>query len=319
MSPMSSESAVEVRGLHKRYGAKRAVDGLDLTVHRGEIFAILGPNGAGKTTTVEILEGFRDRDAGSVSVLGVDPSTADRSWRSRIGIVLQTANDQAELTVSELVQQFARYYPRPREADELIAAVGLTDKAGTRTRQLSGGQRRRLDVALGIVGQPELLFLDEPTTGFDPQARHSFWELVSGLRDEGTTVLLTTHYMDEAEHLADRVAVVRDGQIIALDAPANLGGRSARRAIVRWTEPGSGGAAPLLREERTDTPTAFVRSLAARAGSADDAEIPGLQVLRPSLEDVYLAMIEQPAGEAGTVADSSPGARTTVERAEAVR
>ena len=319
MSPMSSEAAVEVRGLRKRYGAKQAVDGLDLTVHRGEIFAILGPNGAGKTTTVEILEGFRDRDAGSVRVLGVDPQAADRSWRSRIGIVLQTANDQAELTVGELVRQFARYYPHPRDPEELIAAVGLTDKAGARTRQLSGGQRRRLDVALGIVGQPELLFLDEPTTGFDPQARHTFWELVSGLRDEGTTVLLTTHYMDEAEHLADRVAVVRNGQIIALDAPGELGGAAARRAIVRWTEPRTDGAAPRLREEHTDTPTAFIRALAARTGVADDAEIPGLQVLRPSLEDVYLAMIEPPAADDAGTADPSAVTHVSTERAGAVR
>ncbi|RYV51066.1 ABC transporter ATP-binding protein [Pengzhenrongella frigida] len=288
--------AVEVHDLRKRYGDKQAVDGLDLSVHRGEIFAVLGPNGAGKTTTVEILEGFRNRDGGSVSVLGADPATADRAWRSRIGIVLQTANDQAELTVHELVHHFARYYPHPRDPDEVIESVGLSEKAGTRTRQLSGGQRRRLDVALGIVGNPELLFLDEPTTGFDPEARHSFWDLLDGLRDTGTTVLLTTHYLDEAEHLADRVAVVRDGQVIALDTPANLGGRNARRAIVRWTEQSAGGGPVHHREQRTDTPTAFVRDLATRA--AVDGEVPGLQVVRPSLEDVYLGMIgEVPAVE----------------------
>ncbi|MGV8965630.1 MAG: ABC transporter ATP-binding protein [Cellulomonas sp.] len=296
------ELAVEVRDLRKRYGDKLAVDGLDLAVHRGEIFAVLGPNGAGKTTTVEILEGFRNRDGGSVSVLGVDPATAGRAWRSRIGIVLQTANDQAELTVHELVHHFARYYPDPRDPDEVIESVGLAEKAGTRTRQLSGGQRRRLDVALGIVGRPELLFLDEPTTGFDPEARRSFWDLLDGLRDTGTTVLLTTHYLDEAEHLADRVAVVRDGRVLALDAPANLGTRSARQAIVRWTEQPLEGGPVRHREERTETPTAFVRDLTTHLALGPDGEVPGLQVVRPSLEDVYLGMIgEAAAGEPALV------------------
>ena len=274
--------AIHVRDLHKHYGEKRAVDGLDLTVSTGEIFAVLGPNGAGKTTTIEILEGFRHRDSGEVLVLGEDPQHAGRHWRTRIGIVLQSANDQAELTVSELVHHFARYYPGGRDADELIEAVGLTEKAGTRTRQLSGGQRRRLDVALGIVGRPELLFLDEPTTGFDPEARRSFWDLIEGLRDGGTTILLTTHYMDEAERLADRCAVVRDGRVVALDAPAALGDRAARQAVVRWLEDGE------LREQQTATPTSVVQSLAARFAPA---EIPGLQVLRPSLEDVYLSLV----------------------------
>ena len=287
--------AIDVRDLHKRYGDKHAVNGLDLVVERGEIFAVLGPNGAGKTTTIEILEGFRRRDAGLVQVLGEDPGDAGRAWRNRIGIVLQTANDQAELTVAELVRHFARYYPDPRDPDELIAAVGLTDKAGTRTRQLSGGQRRRLDVALGIVGRPELLFLDEPTTGFDPEARRSFWELVAGLRDGGTTILLTTHYMDEAEQLADRCAVVKDGRVVALDAPARLGDRAARRAVVRWLEDG------VVREHATDTPTAVVGSLAARFAPA---EVPGLQVLRPTLEDVYLSLIADEAAPA--VAGAEP-------------
>ena len=296
------ELAIEVTGLRKRYGDKQAVDGLDLAVHRGEIFAVLGPNGAGKTTTVEILEGFRSRDDGTVLVLGVDPAAADRAWRSRIGIVLQTANDQAELPVRELVHHFARYYPDPRDPDEVIESVGLADKAGTRTRQLSGGQRRRLDVALGIVGRPEVLFLDEPTTGFDPQARRSFWDLLDGLRDTGTTVLLTTHYLDEAEHLADRVAVVRHGRVLALDAPANLGGRSARQAIVRWTEQPHEGGPVRHHEERTETPTAFVRALAIRVAVGPDGEVPGLQVMRPSLEDVYLGMI----GEAPAVEPDAP-------------
>ena len=310
--------AIHVRDLRKRYGAKRAVDGLDLTVERGEIYAVLGPNGAGKTTTIEILEGFRHRDAGEVLVLDEDPGRAGRLWRSRVGVVLQRAADQAELTVAELVRHFARYYPDSRDPDELIAAVGLTDKAGTRTRQLSGGQRRRLDVALGIVGRPELLFLDEPTTGFDPEARRSFWDLIEGLRDGGTTILLTTHYMDEAERLADRCAVVRDGRVIALDAPAALGDRARRRAVVRWLEDG------VPREQSTDSPTALVGHLAARFAPA---EVPGLQVLRPTLEQVYLSLIEDAdrgedvaaeadaylatAGAPATEGTSDPTPRTT--------
>ncbi len=298
MPTTSPDLAVDVHGLQKRYGNKRAVDGLDLSVQRGEIFAVLGPNGAGKTTTVEILEGFRRRDGGSVSVLGVDPAHADRAWRSRIGIVLQSANDQAEATVGELVHHFARYYPDARDADEVIDAVGLTEKVQTRTRQLSGGQRRRLDVALGIIGRPELLFLDEPTTGFDPEARRSFWDLLTGLRDGGTTILLTTHYLDEAEHLADRVAVVRDGRVLALNTPADLGGRVDRRAIVRWTEPALDGEPVRHREERTDTPNGFVRELRTQLGLGEEDEVPGLEVLRPSLEDVYLSMIDAPAAPA---------------------
>jgi ABC-2 type transport system ATP-binding protein len=295
MSP-DPELAVEVHSLLKQYGDKAAVDGLDLSVERGEIFALLGPNGAGKTTTVEILEGYRSRDGGEVRVLGADPANASRAWRTRIGIVLQSANDQAELTVGELVRHFARYYPSPRDPDELIDAVGLTDKAATRTRQLSGGQRRRLDVALGIIGRPELLFLDEPTTGFDPQARRSFWDLLSGLRDGGTTVLLTTHYLDEADHLADRVAVLRDGKVLALGTPADLVGRTNQASIVRWTEQGPDGH-PLQREGRTETPLAYLREINVRAGLGVGAEVPGLQVLRPSLEEVYLDMIGEPPSE----------------------
>ncbi|WP_425954812.1 ABC transporter ATP-binding protein [Xylanimonas sp. McL0601] len=279
-----NDLAVRVTGLQKRYGDKHAVDGLDLTVARGEVVAVLGPNGAGKTTTIEILEGYRHRDGGDVRVLGVDPRTAGRDWRARVGIVLQGTNDLAEATVSELVRHFARYYPDPRDPDEVIDAVGLREKARSRTRQLSGGQRRRLDVALGIVGRPELLFLDEPTTGFDPEARHAFWDLITGLRDGGTTILLTTHYLEEAEHLADRVAVVRSGRVVAVDTPADLGGRSARQAVVRWTESG------VRCEERTDAPTAMVTALASRLTGAT-GEVPGLQVLRPTLEDVYLGLI----------------------------
>ncbi|MBB2922515.1 ABC transporter ATP-binding protein [Cellulomonas cellasea] len=285
----STDLALEARGLRKRYGDKQAVDGLDLAVHRGEIFSVLGPNGAGKTTTVEILEGYRARDGGEVRVLGEDPQTAGREWRSRIGVVLQDTRDLAEANVGELVRHFAAYYPRPHDPEHVIDLVGLRDKVRTRVRQLSGGQRRRLDVALGIVGRPELLFLDEPTTGFDPEARRSFWDLVRDLRDEGTTILLTTHYLDEAEQLADRVAVVQDGRVVALDRPSELGGRAARLAVVRWVEDG------VPREVRTDEPTRTVVELAGRWADARDSaaplEVPGLQVLHPSLEDVYLALI----------------------------
>ncbi|GAB3272399.1 ABC transporter ATP-binding protein [Kineosporia babensis] len=268
---------IRVRGLTKRYGDHIAVDDLSLEIPAGEVFALLGPNGAGKTTTTEILEGYRDRDAGEVSVLGQDPQRAGRAWRARIGIVLQTSNDYAELSVTELVGHFARYYPRPRDPDEVIEAVGLQDKRRARVRALSGGQRRRLDVALGIVGAPELLFLDEPTTGFDPQARRSFWELIRRLRTEGTTILLTTHYLDEAEQLADRVGVIAGGRLMAVDSPAQLGGRQSRRAQVIWRDS----------REATDTPTRLVGELAGRY----PGEIPDLQVLRPTLEDIYLDLI----------------------------
>ncbi|MBU4336240.1 MAG: ABC transporter ATP-binding protein [Actinobacteria bacterium] len=292
MSTAASPPAITVTGLHKSYGDKRAVDGLDLHVDRGEIVAVLGPNGAGKTTTVEILEGYRHRDGGEVRVLGVDPHDGDRAWRSRIGIVLQSSNDLGEATVTELVRHFATYYPVHRDPDQLIDAVGLREKARSGARHLSGGQRRRLDVALGIVGRPELLFLDEPTTGFDPQARHDFWDLVESLRDEGTTILLTTHYLEEAERLADRVVVVTDGTVVAQGSPHDLGGRTSHRALVRWTEDG------VVRERATDSPTRVVAELAARFTAAGQEEVPGLQVLRPSLEDVYLQLIgaEQAAG-----------------------
>ena len=280
--------AVLVEGLHKRYGAKRAVDGLDLRVERGEIVAVLGPNGAGKTTTVETLEGFRHADSGHVRVLGEDPATAGRVWRSRIGVVLQDNHDLAEITVREVVHHVARFYPAPRDPEQVVAAVGLRAKASTRVRGLSGGQRRRLDVALGIVGDPELLFLDEPTTGFDPHARHEFWDLVEQLRRDGTTVLLTTHYLEEAERLADRVVVVAHGRVVAEGAPQELGGRQARRARVRWTADG------VTHEEATDAPTALVARLATRL-AGPDGEVPGLQVLRPTLEDVYLGLVGQDA------------------------
>jgi ABC-2 type transport system ATP-binding protein len=273
-------TAIQVRGLRKSYKQLVAVDGIDLDIPRGQVFALLGPNGAGKTTTVEILEGHRSRTAGHVSVLGVDPATAGRAWRARIGIVLQTANDAAELTVAETVRHYAGYYPNPADPDTVIDHVGLTDKAGSRIKQLSGGQRRRLDVALGIIGRPELVFLDEPTTGFDPEARRQFWDLVRALAAHGTTIVLTTHYLDEAEALADQVAVISGGTIVARGTPATLGGRSTAKATVSWID--AGGPRSIL----TATPTAVINQLAT--GGRELAE---LTVSRPSLEDTYLELI----------------------------
>jgi ABC-2 type transport system ATP-binding protein len=296
-SAPSTDPAIRIRGLVKRYGDHVAVADLDLDIHAGEVFALLGPNGAGKTTTVEILEGYRQRDSGEVSVLGEDPATAGRGWRSRIGIVPQTSNENAELSVEELIRHFARYYPDPRDPDEVIVAVGLTEKRAARIRSLSGGQRRRLDVALGIVGSPSLLFLDEPTTGFDPQARHSFWDLIKQLRTDGTTILLTTHYLDEAEQLADRVGVIAGGALLAVDTPGRLGGRAAHEVRVLWTDQGT------PHQQLTATPTQLVGELSARFGG----EIPDLQVLRPSLEDVYLNMIRDSADPADTASISTAG------------
>ena len=274
-------SAVRARGLRKNYGGVAAVSGIDLEIAPGEVFALLGPNGAGKTTTVEILEGYRDRDGGEVSVLDEDPQRAGRAWRARIGIVLQLASDAPELTVAEMVGHFAGFYPRPRRPAEVIDLVGLTGKARSRIRTLSGGQLRRLDVALGLIGGPELLFLDEPTTGFDPEARRAFWDVIRALSGVGVTVLLTTHYLDEAAALADRVAVLRDGLIVAEGRPTDLGGRSAGEAIVSWQDGDS------ARSERTTEPTRVVAGLADRYGG----EVPGLTVTRPSLEDAYLDLI----------------------------
>ncbi|MET7393286.1 ABC transporter ATP-binding protein [Dactylosporangium sp. NPDC005572] len=268
---------IEIADLIKSYRGRPAVAGIDLTVDAGEVFALLGPNGAGKTTTVEILEGHRHRDGGAVRVLGEDPATAGRRWRARIGIVLQTATDAAELSVRETVRHFAGYYPAPRDPDEVIAAVGLGDKADARLRTLSGGQRRRVDVALGIIGRPELVFLDEPTTGFDPEARRQFWTLIRSLAADGTTILLTTHYLDEAEALASRLAVIAAGRIVAEGTPATLGGRAQAQATVSWRDAGG------FHEVRTDDPGAVVAQLPP--GAAE------LSVTRPSLEDVYLSLI----------------------------
>ena len=286
---MSDDLAIAVRGLRKSYGQLEAVAGVDLDVHRGEVFALLGPNGAGKTTTVEILEGYRDRTGGEVSVLGHDPAHPTTRWRTRIGIVLQSTSDNADLTVAEVVRHFHTYYPAPRDVDAVIAAVGLQDKRDARVRSLSGGQRRRLDVALGILGDPELLFLDEPTTGFDPEARRQFWDLIDDLKAEGVTILLTTHYLEEAEHLADRVGVILAGRILEVGTPASLGGRAGAATTVRWLEGGE------LRSISTNEPTRTVLDLAARY---DNGEVPELAVLRPSLEEIYLRMIGGPGTDA---------------------
>lgn len=275
---------ISVEGLRKSYGALAVVKDLSLTINQGEIFAILGPNGAGKTTTVEILEGFRTADNGLISVLDTDPAIkgpAALAWRNRIGIVLQSTQDTAELTVREALSHFASYYSNPRDVEDVITLVGLQEKADDRARTLSGGQRRRLDVGLGIIGRPELLFLDEPTTGFDPEARRAFWILIKQLKSEGTTILLTTHYLDEAEALADRVAVMNHGEILEVSTPALLGGRADARATISWREAGE------VKSEASDTPTEFVKSLSARLGG----EVPELSIHRPTLEDIYLSMI----------------------------
>ena len=277
-------NVVEVQGLHKSYADTKAVDGIDLTIAHGEIFALLGPNGAGKTTTVEILEGFRKADSGSITVLGFDPARRgiqSRIWRNRIGIVLQSTADAGDLSVIETLSHFAKYYSKARDVDEVITSVGLDEKRNALIRTLSGGQRRRLDVGLGIIGSPELLFLDEPTTGFDPEARRAFWSLIESLRKGGTTILLTTHYLDEAEALADRVAVITRGKILEVSTPAQLGGRASAKARVQWKSNG------VMQEELTDNPTEVVRKLSAQF----PGEVPELQVLRPSLEDIYLSMI----------------------------
>ena len=281
---MNTAAAIEVRGLVKKYANKTAVAGIDLTVEQGEIFALLGPNGAGKTTTVEILEGYRSANSGDIKVLGFNPATkgsAGQKWRNRIGIVLQSASDAADLSVIETVSHFANYYENPKDIDQVINDVGLTEKINSKVHQLSGGQRRRLDVALGIIGSPELLFLDEPTTGFDPEARRSFWELIRTLKSEGTTILLTTHYLDEAQELADRVGVINNGKLIEIAPPSTLGGRNTAPAKVTWVENG------ISKEILTNNPTEEVLKL----NQHFNGQIPELQVLRPNLEEIYLRMI----------------------------
>jgi len=279
-----ADAAIEVQGLVKRYGSKNAVDGIDLTVESGEIFALLGPNGAGKTTTVEILEGYRKATSGKVKVLGFDPATTGNSgqrWRNQIGIVLQSTSDAADLSVFETISHYANYYENPRNVEQVIDEVGLREKVNSKARQLSGGQRRRLDVALGIIGSPKLLFLDEPTTGFDPEARRSFWELIKILKAEGKTILLTTHYLDEAQALADRVGVINNGKIIEIATPETLGDRNNAPAKVTWLENGT------KQQLLTKDPTIEVIKLNQKFGGS----IPELEVLRPNLEEIYLKMI----------------------------
>lgn len=278
-------TAISVRGLTRSYGSHAAVRDVHFEVATGECVAILGPNGAGKTTTIEILEGFRHRDGGTVSVLGVDPDHATAAWRSRLGIVAQSSSDLALARVREAIAYFATLYPNPLDTNELLEVVGLSDIAHQRIGQLSGGQRRRLDVALGLVGRPEVLFLDEPTTGFDPEARREFWQLISSLRATSTTVLLTTHYLDEAEALADRIIVIANGRTIADTTPGELGRRHQGAATVVWEEYGT------LQSQVTDSPTSLILELAQRLGP----EIPSLQVKRATLEDAYLTLI----GESG--------------------
>jgi ABC-2 type transport system ATP-binding protein len=298
-------AAISIRGLGKRYGPVEAVRGIDLEVATGEIFAFLGPNGAGKTTTVEILEGFRDRSEGEVSVLGMDPAEGDGVWRNRLGIVLQESQPEPGLTVRESLELYAGYYERPRDVEETIALVELEEKADTFGEQLSGGQRRRLDVALALIGDPEVIFLDEPTTGFDPSARRTAWQMVEGLRSLGKTIFLTTHYMDEAERLADRIAVIAAGRLVALGTPQTLGRRDRMAATINFTLPrglGAGdlpvGIRPVIRLDdrgratiRTETPLAQLLQLGAWA-IAGDIDLPDLEVRRPTLEDVYLELTE---------------------------
>jgi ABC-2 type transport system ATP-binding protein len=280
-------SAIAVRDLRKSYGSLEAVRGIDFYVERGEVFGLLGPNGAGKTTTVEILEGYRKRDGGEVEVLGTDPALARGDWRERIGVVLQSSAMYETLTVTEMLRLFAGYYREPRPVDEVVELVGLQEKRDDRVRRLSGGQRRRLDLGLALIGDPELIFLDEPTTGFDPRARRRAWETIRGLRGLGKTILLTTHYLDEAEQLADRVAVLAQGRIVASGTPAELTG-AVPATEIRYRE---NGREVVL---ETDEPTRILHELTARA-LAESRELEGLQVRRPSLEEVYLSLTDEEA------------------------
>jgi ABC-2 type transport system ATP-binding protein len=283
--------AIVVRDLRKSYGDHEAVRGIDFSVARGEVFGLLGPNGAGKTTTVEVLEGYRERDGGDVAVLGHDPASRPRALRERVGIVLQSSGMYRFLSVREALAHWASLYPHPRGVDEVVALCGLQDKADARIRTLSGGQARRLDLALALVGDPELIFLDEPTTGFDPAARRLAWEAVRELRALGKTVLLTTHYLDEAQQLCDRVAIVKDGRILATGPPAELGVGAATRAQVRWRD-----ADGRPQEREVEDPTALVHELTA-AALARGGTVAELTVTRPSLEDVYLQLTAEAPAE----------------------
>ncbi len=283
---MSGETAIAVSGLHKRYGDFEAVRGIDIEVHRGEVFGLLGPNGAGKTTTVEILEGYRERSAGEVSVLGHDPSLREIALRKRIGIVLQASGIYNHLTPREALRHWASFYPTPRDVEEVLTLMGLQEKADARTRTLSGGQLRRLDFALALVGDPELIFLDEPTTGFDPEARRAAWETIRSLRELGKTILLTTHYLDEAQALADRVAIVKDGRVLAIGPPRELGTHPPGAAHYRVAYRDASGE---LVEVETDDPTRTLHELTSEA-LARGERLEELSVGRPTLEDVYLEL-----------------------------
>jgi ABC-2 type transport system ATP-binding protein len=277
------DPVISIRGLRKSYGDFEAVRGIDLEVQRGEVFAFLGPNGAGKTTTVEILEGYRERSGGEVSVLGEDPAHTDRAWRERIGIVLQSCRLDPYLTVRESLELYAGYYSSSRPVDEVVELVGLGAKADARTGGLSGGQQRRLDVGMALVGDPELLFLDEPTTGFDPSARRQAWEAIAGLRELGKTVFLTTHYMDEAQQLADRVTILSRGRIVASGTPEDLGDRESLPTTISYRLDGEDVSV------ETTTPVADLHELTGRA-VAQGLELEGLEVTRPNLEDIYLSL-----------------------------
>jgi ABC-2 type transport system ATP-binding protein len=304
-TPFDPDAAISVRGLHKSYGPLEAVRGVDFDVARGEILAFLGPNGAGKTTCVEILEGYRDRTGGDVRVLGEDPARAPRQWRAAVGVVLQESQPEPYLSARQCLELYAGYFPRPRPVDETLDLVGLSDRAETRGGDLSGGQRRRLDVAVALIGDPDLVFLDEPTTGFDPAARRSSWQVISGLRDLGKTIFLTTHYLDEAEYLADRIIVIAHGEIAAEGTPATLGGRDRSAARITFSLPDgvrTDQLPPPFHDAervngriayRTTNPLPDVRALSNWAVDSR-LDLPDLEVRRPSLEDVYLELIGAP-------------------------
>jgi ABC-2 type transport system ATP-binding protein len=306
---MAQDAAIHVSGLHKSYGEHEAVGGIDFEVGKGEVFGFLGPNGAGKTTTVEILEGYRPRSAGDVSVLGIDPGTPTREWRTRIGLVLQECELNPLLTVAETMKLYASFFPKPRPVDETLRLVGLQDRHEVRVGALSGGQQRRLDVGVGIIGNPELLFLDEPTTGFDPTARRDAWNMIEGLKDLGTTIVLTTHYMEEAQHLADRVVILREGRIVAEGAPATLGDQLGQETLIRFrltdgltpeTIASAIGRRPdISGNQATLASTEPQRDLHALLDWAEGAgvKLADLEVRRPSLEDVFLEVTGDGAEE----------------------
>ena len=306
---MALDAAIRVSGLHKSYGEHEAVRGIDFEVGKGEVFGFLGPNGAGKTTTVEILEGYRPRTAGDVSVLGVDPGSPTRAWRERIGLVLQECELNPLLTVTETMKLYSSFFPDPRPIYETLELVGLADRGGVRVGALSGGQQRRLDVGVGIIGNPELLFLDEPTTGFDPTARRDAWNMIEGLKELGTTIVLTTHYMEEAQHLADRVMILREGQVVAEGPPATLGEKLGQETIIRFRltdgltpdrvaaaigrTPELSGNQLVLSSTEPQRDLHGLLDWAAGAG----VQLADLEVRRPSLEDVFLTVTGNPEGD----------------------